>query len=128
MSRTSKRFSSRSGFTLVEILAAFAILGGAFVLLLAANSSAAKKEGSARKMFIASMLSREILTKTEIQGYPELGQDSGNFEEPFEEFSWKQDVSTSPWPEILVVTITVSWPEGTGSQSLDLKYFAELQN
>lgn len=128
MSRTPRRFSAKSGFTLVEILAAFAILGGAFVLLLAANSSAAKKEASARKMFIASMLAREVLTKTEIEGYPELGQDSGNFEEPFDEFSWKQDVSTMQIPEIFEVTITVSWPEGAGSQSIDLKYFAELQN
>lgn len=127
MSRISRAVKSERGFTLIEILAAFAILGASFALLLAANSSAAKKEGTARKIITGSMLAREILTKTEVEGFPELGQDSEQFDDPFQDYSWERRVATTSIPEILEVKITVTWLDGRHPQSITLSYYVAVR-
>lgn len=114
----------RSGFTLLELLVAVAVLGASFTILLGAHAAALKQEARARRLMTATLLAREVLTRTEVEGLPELGADSGDFGDEFPGYTWQRQVESTEFPEVRLVRITVRWPEGTGTRATELLYFA----
>ncbi len=66
------------GFTLLEVLAAVAVIGFAFTMLARANISALRAEGLAERRLMASLLADRILTELEASmaegGAPPLGE------------------------------------------------------
>jgi len=122
------------GFTVLEVMVALAILGSAFTMLLAAHASAVRTEGAAQRLMTGTLLARQILTTTEVEGVPELGGDRGDFGEGFPEYSWERTVldpnlpvdlplSISP-DNLREVHITVTWPERGQTNAVDLVYYA----
>ncbi|MHB8764801.1 MAG: type IV pilus modification PilV family protein [Deferrisomatales bacterium] len=113
----------RGGFTFLELLVALAILGSSFVVLLTAHSSALRQEARARRLMIASMLGRELLARTDVEGFPDLGGDSGEFE-GYPDFAWERTTETTPFPGVREVRITISWPEAAGTSTTEFLYYA----
>jgi general secretion pathway protein I len=113
-----------AGFTFLELLVALAILGSSFVVLLTAHSSAARQEARARRLMVGTLLAREVLAETEVEGFPELGGDSGEFGEEFAGYTWQRDVLTTPFDLAREVHVQVSWPERGSTETLDLVFFA----
>lgn len=122
------------GFTVLEVLVALAILGSAFTMLLAAHASAVRVEGSAQRLMTGTLLARQILTKTEVEGVPELGGDSGDFGEAFPGYAWERTVQEMTLPvdlplsvsvnNLKAIHIAVTWPERGQTNSVDLFYYA----
>ncbi len=113
----------RRGFTFLELLVALAVLGASFTALLVAHASALKQEARARQLMTATLLARDILTRTEVEGLPPLGSDQGEFEE-FPGFTWERQSETTEFENVRLVRITVSWPEGNRRESMELVYYA----
>lgn len=122
--------SSRAGFTFLELLVALAILGSAFLVLLTAHTAALRQEARARRLMTAGLLARQVLTDTEVNGFPELGGDDGDFGEEFPEYKWARTVLTPSLPlpvtsvDVREVHIQVSWPERGAETTMDMVYFA----
>jgi len=126
--------SSSRGFTVLEVLVALAILGSAFTMLLAAHASAVRVEGSAQRLMTGTLLARQILTTTEIEGPPSMGGDSGDFGEAFPDYAWERTVQdlnlpvslplSVPVGDLKQIHIAVTWPERGQTASVDLFYYA----
>jgi len=112
-----------AGFTFLELLIALAILGSSFVVLLSAHSSASRQEARARRLMTGTLLAREVLTETEVEGFPELGGDSGEWEE-FPGYTWQRTVLTTPFDLAREVHVQVSWPDRGATETLDVVFFA----
>lgn len=119
-----RRPGASAGFTFLELLVALAILGSAFVVLLSAHTSATRQEARARRLMTASLLAREMLSDTEVDGFPELGGDAGEFGEEFPGFTWQRDVLTTPFDLAREVHLQVSWPDRGRTETLDLVFYA----
>lgn len=123
-----------SGFTFLEILLALAILGSAFTVLLVAHTSSLRQAAAARRLMTATLLAREILTDTEIEGPPDLGGDAGDFGEAFPGFAWERQVenvalpielpSFVPTDRLREVRVRVTWPERGETAATEVTYYA----
>ena len=126
--------SRNKGFTFLEILVALAIMGSAFTVLLAAHASASRQAASANRLMVATLLARQTLTETEVDGPSDLGGDSGDFGEEFAAYTWEREVSPISLPldtgfaftteDIREVTIRVSWMERGETRSTEIVYYA----
>lgn len=91
--------SSRSGFTLLEVMIALAILAVSLLILVSAQGSAANMSAQADRILIGSMLARQKLSETvlllEKDGFSEQEEleEDGDFEESapgsYPEFRWR---------------------------------------
>ncbi|MDF1553695.1 MAG: prepilin-type N-terminal cleavage/methylation domain-containing protein [Deferrisomatales bacterium] len=124
MGSETRRRNPVAGFTFLELLVALAILGSSFVVLLTAHSSAARQQSSARRLMVATLLAREVLTETEVEGFPELGGDTGEFGAEFPGYTWQRDVLTTPFDLAREVHVQVSWPDRGRAETLDLVFYA----
>ncbi len=111
-----------SGFTLLEIMVALAILGGVIVTALASISYHLSVMDNNVDSTLAAMLARERLTQMRVLG--EEAKTKGRFDAPYEDFSWTYRRETSEyqgvWNEsigvkrdgaVSTVTITTMTPE-----------------
>jgi general secretion pathway protein I len=114
----------RAGFTLIEVLVAFAILVLALTALLRVFSTGLDSIGVAERYASATMLARSVLDEIGAEiplGADELSGDAGNG------FTWNVQISrsavfapivdTDSWLVPYDVAVTVTW-EGGGSLTL----------
>lgn len=85
-----KRF--QTGFTLLEVMVAVAIIAMTFVSLLGSQSQSISIAGISRFETSAAMLAREKLTELQLDGFDELSSGSGQFEDEFADYSWQTEV------------------------------------
>ncbi len=107
--------SGQSGFTLLEVIIAVAIMGGALAILLGAVNRNLVQASLSKNQSIAQSLAQQKMTEIELEGYPEVGQEQGTFEE-FPGFDWY--VNVLPYDieqlgtEIRIVMVDIAWDEG----------------
>lgn len=104
-----------SGFSLLEVIIAVAILGASLAILLGAVNKNLVLASRSKNLTIASSLAQQKMGEIELAGYPEEGEDQGVFEEA-PSFNWYLRVL--PYDieqlgtEIRVVILTITWDEG----------------
>ena len=104
-----------SGFSLLEVIIAVAILGASLAILLGAVNKNLVLASRSKNLTIASSLAQQKMGEIELAGYPEEGEDQGVFEES-PGFNWYLRVL--PYDieqlgtEIRVVILTITWDEG----------------
>ena len=107
--------SDQKGFTLLEVIIAVAIMGAALAILLGAVNRNLVQASKSKNQSIAQALAQQVMTQIELEGYPEVGQDQGNFED-FPGFAWY--VNVLPYDieqlgtEIRIVMVDIAWDEG----------------
>lgn len=107
-------------------MVALAILGTAFTVLLSAHTSASRLSGYARRQFEATALAREVLARTEVEGLPTFGKDSGDFGPEFASYRWERAVSDGPIPalkDVKEVIVRVLWLEGQQTRSTQVVFY-----
>lgn len=95
-----------SGFTLLEIMVAVAILSISLVALLNFQGNTMIKSGRAERMTEATMLAKMRMAEVELDleklqkrgEFPEEKVEDGNFEEPFEKYKWKLTIKSIKLP------------------------------
>ena len=128
-----KRNNNTSGFTLLEVLVAMAILATGLVALLESHAFSIQSSEYARKMTIAMSLARYKITEIEIGGFPSIGTEDGDFQEDFPDlypdYRWHLEVQENNfWSYVREVYITVFWQEGELQRSFELADFVAVRN
>lgn len=109
----SAKADDQNGFTLIEIVVALAILSLALPALLHSFTEAAKGQALAENRTTALYLLKFRLAAIEAEGYPDIGEEDGEFGED-SRFRWQSDVQEVESEEIeglRLVTVTVTWQE-----------------
>ena len=107
--------SQKRGFTLLEVLVAVVILGTALAVLLAAVNRNLVLASKSKNLTIAGILAQKKITEVELEGFPEIREQQGEFEEA-PGFDWF--LSVRPFEisqlgtEIRVVRLLITWDEG----------------
>lgn len=104
-----------SGFTLLEVLIAVAILGSALAVLLGSVNKNLILASQSKNLVIAGALAQRKLSEIELEGFPEEGEIEGEFTE-VPGFRWYISVTPLGLPgldtEIRMVRLLISWDEG----------------
>ena len=119
-----KKGADTGGFTLLEVVVALAIIATAFTALLGLHTQNLKTIARDRGYTEALFLAREKLAQVELQGVPEPGFSSGDFEGKFPGeypgYRWEMSVIVPGFFEnVREVSVNVR-PPGTGASSAEL--------
>jgi|SRR5579875_1102119 general secretion pathway protein I len=100
------------GFTLIEVMLSMAVVAIALVALLGLQHQTLQSIIRANQLSTAAALAQEVMTEAELQGFPPLGDTSGNFETThpgkYHNFRWERDVERSAvFPDIRTVHVRI---------------------
>ena len=87
--------SDDAGFTLLEILAAVAILAIVLTALFRLHLQTLSMGADARFYSIAPLLAQKKLAEIGVDGFDQPGVDSGDFGEAFERYHWEVTITES---------------------------------
>jgi general secretion pathway protein I len=82
-----------SGFTLLEVMVAVAVIAIALVTLIGAQSQSVAIATDSRFDTTASLLAQGKLAELSLMDYTALSDSTGHFGQDFPEFSWKTEVT-----------------------------------
>lgn len=112
--RTTK--SDLSGFTLLEVMVAMAILAISLVAALGSQSQSVSLAGEARFNTTAPLLAQMKMAEKELADPDELGSDSGDFGEDFPGYHWTMTAGNLTYPgaeeyldRLRRIDLVVSW-------------------
>jgi len=71
-------------------------------------------------MTIATILARQKMGEIEAVGFPELGEEDGDFGEQFPGFTWTTAVSETPFEEARRVNLSIVWKDGLQERRVDV--------
>jgi len=108
------------GFTLLEVLISLLIIAIVLITCLRAQNQSIRLYHLSRDMTIATILARQKMGEIELAGFPELGEDEGDFEDKFPGFSWQRSVSVTPFEEARRVALSIMWKEGIRERRIDV--------
>ena len=115
MSLEFDRKNNSCGFTLLEVIVAVALIGVSLSMLLGIVNRDIDLASKARDAQIASNLAQNIMTEIELDGYPDVRDESGTFEEAegFEYFLTVAPYNLSQIEtDIRIVRVLIVWDEG----------------
>jgi type II secretion system protein I len=120
--RRRDRESGPAGFTLLEVLISLLIIAIVLISCLRAQNQSIRLYTLSREMTIATILARQKMgeIENEATGFPELGEEEGDFEEQFPEFTWKKAVSVTPFEEARRVDLSIVWQDGIRERRVDV--------
>lgn len=123
----TRRSLGGSGFTLLEIMVALVIIGTAMVSLLTLGNRSIAAHDRLQHITRATLLAQQKMAETELQGLGgglgESATDLGQFAEPFQQYSWRRDVASTPLPAVKMVTVTVIWGDEQRNEAVDVTSF-----
>lgn len=121
---------NKCGFTLIEIVVALAILSLALPTLLHSFTMAARGQALSQNRTTALYLLKFRMAEIEIEGYPDIGDEDGEFGDN-SRFRWHsevQDVEPEEIEGLRFVTVTVTWQEQGKEKSISMNtYIADHQ-
>lgn len=101
--------SDRSGFTLLEVLVALAILSISLVVLLGLRNQDVNLVHATRHLTVATALAKMKMVEAGLEGFPELGEADGEFGEGYSDFHWHRVISSTPFDYVREVRVSVTW-------------------
>ncbi|OHB65042.1 MAG: hypothetical protein A2Y76_09345 [Planctomycetes bacterium RBG_13_60_9] len=125
-----------TGFTLIEVVAALAIVSIALLGLLRLHllsiNAADKAQGTTQAVFLAQEKMADVLSS----GYPQVGVKSGIVETDDSQFTWRTEVTDARLPlprrsnrspaRMRRLSVEVTWERGPGEKCIRLTtYVAE---
>ena len=128
MIRSREKFTKatgRKGFTLLEVMCAMAILATVLVVLLENHGMSIRMSLRARQASIAANLARDLMTEIELEGFPEVGSENGNFTDRYPGlypgYTWEREVNESVFADyIREVTVRVHYPVDGAMAGIEL--------
>ena len=102
---------SDNGFTLLEVMIAFAILSLSLIVLLSLRNSSIRVVELSDRITTATLLAKAKME--ELPRSVSIGESEGEFEgNEFKGYKWKRAVNATPFAFIKEVVVVVTWDEG----------------
>jgi general secretion pathway protein I len=117
------RRNRTSGFTLLEVLVAVAILAIAMVAILKANVQNLDSLTKSREMTTASLLAASKLAEVEAAGAANWSESQGDFGEDYPEFSWQVETTSTEAEGLERITVIVQRSEGVAGREVSIEEF-----
>jgi type II secretion system protein I len=126
-----KSTDDNSGFTLIEIVVTLAILSLGLPVLLQSFSNVANNQRISEDKTTVLYLLRTRMAEIELQGYPDIGTEEGEFGEN-SRYRWRSEVHGVESDEfeegLRAVTVTITWLEQGKTESTSMNtYVANRQ-
>lgn len=118
--RNLQRNDFPSGFTLLEVMLALALLSIVAVVFLQNQASNLRLVDESRQLSLATLLAREKMAELESADFPPLGRNSGLGEEGFSAFRWETVVSSTEFALLRKAIVRVLWSEGGRPRSMEI--------
>lgn len=123
-----KGMRSKTGFTLLEVMVALAIIAGALVVILHCHLLGVNLANRVKGTSLASLLAQEKMEEIEMEEILEEGdkvRDEGGLFEEYPGFRWQVVVNQAELfeeeiEELKKVAVTVSWFDGRDEQELEV--------
>lgn len=128
--------ADESGFTLLEVLLAIALLAIALPVLLGLRNFDLDLHARAGELTAATLLAQEKLIETELTGLYPIGETAGDFSnmplgaqppaKPADRgagYRWKRTILPTPLQLIREVRIQVSWPRGAFVETVEVSTY-----
>lgn len=114
------RLSSDSGFTLLEVMIALAIMLVSFSAILAIQSSSMNSALRSRQTHEVSMLARSAMAQTEVEiagkKFDDLSPEaSGQFDDPYQDYTWTRKIAEVKLPNLSGIAKAAQQAEGGSS-------------
>jgi general secretion pathway protein I len=119
---------TRSGFTLLEVVVALAVLAIALVALLTLRNRDVALQAHARHLVTATSLARAKLEELSRVAGADQGETSGDFGEHYPGYVWKREEQPTLVPEWLEMKVTVNWPEGVRQEQVVLVTYVSVES
>src|SRR5262249_12096590 len=100
---------ARSGFTLVEVLAALVLMGIVLPVVMSAISASLSAAGTAKRSVEAASLAENKMGEIIALATYNTGTASGDFGAGWPEYRWASEM-TDVDTDVMQITIRVSWP------------------
>jgi type II secretion system protein I len=115
-------------FTLVEVIAALAIVSIALLGLLELHLTSVKMTDTVRTTALAVLVAQEKVAETTAGGWPAVGAKSGVAEMDGSQFTWRTDVTNVDSlascgltrSALRQVCVNVTWRDGAGPRTVQL--------
>jgi len=121
------KVNSSSGFTLLEVMIAMAILAIALVAVFQSQSQSISMAGQARFATTASLLAQSKMAEVETMDPGEINADSGDFGDDFPDYSWKVDVTETQVENVKKIEVTVTNERMTLNNSYRLALYRYIK-
>ena len=119
-------FRRPTGFTLLEVMIALAILAMVAVAFLRAQAGSIRLVDEASQISLATLLAKEKMAELESIGFSEPQKNKGTGGKEFPSMRWEQVVSLTEVLNLRKAQVRVLWMEGQQERSLELTaYFAK---
>jgi general secretion pathway protein I len=119
-----------SGFTLLEVLVAMAVLAVALVSLLGLYNRSLLLTIRAQRLSVATLLVQEMLTRTQLEGMDAMRMTAGDFADlhpgQYPEFRWYRAVRPTALEGLWELRVGVSWGERQ-DETCELTLFTPLE-
>lgn len=100
--------NEEKGFTLFETLIALAIIAIALTAVLRASAQAGENAYDLRQRMLADWVAQNRMAEiTALQIWPDFGKLSGTETEANEDFSWEEEITSTPNPLFRKIVISV---------------------
>jgi general secretion pathway protein I len=102
----------KNGFTLLEIMAALAIVATALVALLGAHLKSLDLAYKHKEQTLAAMLAQQKMGESLTIPFDELSSDTGDFAPGHPEIEWEMEVSEADIDNLKEVQVIIKLPAG----------------
>ena len=99
------------GFSLVEVLAALAILALSGVALMNALTTSTRAAFESRQMTLAQIAAQNVLSEQLLEVRQPLRERSGTYTLSEREFEWSLEIDNTDQPNLVLVRLIVSDPD-----------------
>ncbi len=113
MRRNLNKHSRRSGFSLVEVLAALVIFSVSIVALMEGIGHSTSMQHELIQRQHALALAENLLETTRAAENFDEAEQSGDFDGADAGFSWRLNVDATDRKDLNKVTATITWKDGT---------------